>query len=77
MLRLARNQQITIFTSEPLLLELETTLKRSKFQPQLQQRDYTVEYLMSVVKGFSTWEHLSYAMSRNTQRASMREYDKR
>ena len=54
MLRLARNQQITIFTSEPLLLELETTLKRSKFQPQLQHRDYTVEYLMSVVKGFST-----------------------
>lgn len=36
------------------MLELETTLKRSKFQPQLQQRDYTVEYLMSVVKGFST-----------------------
>lgn len=36
MLRLARNQQITIFTSEPLLLELETTLKCSKFQPQLQ-----------------------------------------
>ena len=24
-----------------------------------------------------TGEHLSYAMSRNTQRASMREYDKR
>ena len=51
---LARNQQITIFTSEPLLLELETTLNRAKFQPQLQQRDYTVQYLMSVVKGFST-----------------------
>lgn len=36
------------------MLELETTLNRAKFQPQLQQRDYTVQYLMSVVKGFST-----------------------
>ena len=52
-LLLARNQQITIFASEALLLELEATLRRKKFQPRLQERGYTVEYLMSVVKEFS------------------------
>ncbi|MBN3870051.1 putative toxin-antitoxin system toxin component, PIN family [Nostoc sp. JL33] len=52
-LRLARNQQINIFASEFLLLELETTLKRDKFQLRLQQRGYTVENLISVVKGLS------------------------
>ncbi|WP_445631461.1 putative toxin-antitoxin system toxin component, PIN family [Nostoc sp. DSM 114167] len=52
-LRLARNQQINIFASEFLLLELETTLKRDKFQLRLQQRGYTVEDLISVVKGLS------------------------
>ncbi len=52
-LRLARNQQINIFTSEDLLLELETTLKRAKFQQRMQDRGYNVEYLMSVTKGFS------------------------
>ncbi|MDZ7968848.1 MAG: putative toxin-antitoxin system toxin component, PIN family [Nostoc sp. DedSLP03] len=52
-LLLARNQQINIFASEFLLLELETTLKREKFQLRLQQRGYTVENLMSVVKGLS------------------------
>lgn len=31
MLRLARNQQITIFASEALFLELETSLRRDKF----------------------------------------------
>ncbi|MCC5662927.1 putative toxin-antitoxin system toxin component, PIN family [Nostoc sp. CHAB 5784] len=50
-LRLARNQQINIFASEFLLLELETTLKRDKFQLRLQQRGYTIEDLISVVKG--------------------------
>ncbi|MBW4685268.1 MAG: putative toxin-antitoxin system toxin component, PIN family [Komarekiella atlantica HA4396-MV6] len=39
--------------SEFLLLELEKTLKREKFQLQLQQRGYTVGDLMSVVKGLS------------------------
>lgn len=52
-LRLARNQQINIFTSEDLLLELETTLKRTKFQQRMQDRGYNVEYLMSVTNGFS------------------------
>lgn len=34
-LRLARNQQIGIFASEALFLELETTLRRAKFQPRI------------------------------------------
>ncbi|WP_448274177.1 putative toxin-antitoxin system toxin component, PIN family [Nostoc sp. DSM 114160] len=42
-----------MFASEFLLLELETTLKRDKFQLRLQQRGYTVEDLISVVKGLS------------------------
>lgn len=53
MLRLAGNQQIAIFASDALFLELETTLRRAKFQPRIQQRGYTVEYLMLVAKGFS------------------------
>lgn len=53
MLRLAREQKILIFASEPLLLEIETTLKRDKFQERLQQRARTVEYLMEVVREFS------------------------
>ncbi len=52
-LRLARSQQVKIFTSEALFLELETTLRRVKFESRLQQRGYTVEYLMSVAKAFS------------------------
>ncbi|MDZ7992365.1 MAG: putative toxin-antitoxin system toxin component, PIN family [Nostoc sp. EfeVER01] len=52
-LRLARNQQINIFASEFLFLELEKTLKRDKFQLRLQQRGYTLEDLMFVVKGLS------------------------
>lgn len=53
MLRLARNQQIAIFASDALFLELENTLRRAKFQPRIQQRGYTIEYLMLVAKGFS------------------------
>ena len=53
MLRLARNQNIIIFASEALLLELETTLKREKFQQRLEQRGHTVEYLMMVVRELS------------------------
>ena len=53
MLRLVRNQQVKIFTSEALFLELETTLRRVKFKSRLQQRGYTVEDLMSVAKAFS------------------------
>jgi uncharacterized protein len=51
--RLARNQQVSLFVSDALLLELETTLSRTKFQQRLQQRGYTVEALMAVVKGLS------------------------
>ncbi|MCT7950551.1 putative toxin-antitoxin system toxin component, PIN family [Ancylothrix sp. C2] len=50
---LARNQQITIFVSEPLLIELETTLRRSKFQQRIEQRGYTVESLLFVTKALS------------------------
>ena len=52
-LRLARSQKITILASEALSLELETTLRREKFQPRLQKRGYTVDDLMSVAKRFS------------------------
>lgn len=53
LLRLARHQQIILCSSESLLLELETTLKRPKFESRLQQRGYTVTYLMEVVAGLS------------------------
>ncbi len=53
LLSLARNQQIVIYCSDELLLELATTLKRAKFQKRIHQRSYTVEYLMSVARGFS------------------------
>ncbi|WP_414578658.1 putative toxin-antitoxin system toxin component, PIN family [Anabaena sp. CCY 9402-a] len=54
-LRLARNEQINIFISEPLLLELETTLKRDKFQVRLTQRDYTFADLISVAQGLCNY----------------------
>lgn len=53
LLGLARHQQIILCSSESLLLELETTLKRPKFESRLQQRGYTVTYLMEVVAGLS------------------------
>jgi hypothetical protein len=52
-LRLARSKKITILASDALFLELETTLRREKFQPRIQKRGYTVDDLMSVAKGFS------------------------
>ncbi|WP_193198774.1 putative toxin-antitoxin system toxin component, PIN family [Nostoc sp. MG11] len=52
-LHLARNERITIFASQALFLELETTLRRAKFQSRLEMRGYTVESLMSVAEGFS------------------------
>jgi putative PIN family toxin of toxin-antitoxin system len=48
--RLARNHQVSLFVSDALLLELETTLNRAKFQQRLQQRSHTVETLTAVVK---------------------------
>jgi uncharacterized protein len=53
LLNLARNERITIFASQALFLELETTLKRVKFESRLKLRGYTVESLMSVAEGFS------------------------
>ncbi|NJL38137.1 MAG: putative toxin-antitoxin system toxin component, PIN family [Leptolyngbyaceae cyanobacterium SM1_4_3] len=52
-LRLVQTQQITIFASEELFLELETTLQRSKFQQQLQKRGHTVSYFMTVARQLS------------------------
>ncbi|WP_019501092.1 putative toxin-antitoxin system toxin component, PIN family [Pseudanabaena sp. PCC 6802] len=51
--RLARNTQISLFVSDTLLLELETTLRHAKFQQRLQQRACTVETLMAVVRELS------------------------
>ncbi len=52
-LHLSRQKKIIIFVSEPLLSELEITLKRDKFQSQLNKRNYTVDDLMTITKGFS------------------------
>ncbi|VXD15529.1 Nucleotide binding protein PINc [Planktothrix serta PCC 8927] len=46
-LHLSRQNKITIFVSESLLGELETTLKRTKFKNQLKKRNHTVEYLIT------------------------------
>jgi putative PIN family toxin of toxin-antitoxin system len=47
-LDLAENGQITIFASDVLFTELETTLRRAKFQPKIQSLKTTVEDLLSV-----------------------------
>ena len=52
-LHLFRQNKLTIFISESLLQELEITLKRAKFKNQLQKRNHTVEYLISIIQGFS------------------------
>lgn len=52
-LHLSRQNKITIFVSESLLGELETTLKRTKFKNQLEKRNHTVEYLIAITQGFS------------------------
>lgn len=52
-LRLAQNQQITVFISETLLQELEEALGRAKFQMRIQQRGKPVDVLMSVAKQLS------------------------
>ena len=53
LLHLAKSQEITIFSSEDLLEELEVTLNRSKFIRQLQKRGYSVNELIAVTRGFS------------------------
>ncbi len=47
---LAENQQITIFASENVLSELETTLRRAKLQPKIQSLDVTVEDLLTLAR---------------------------
>ena len=44
---MADNQQITIYASEGLLKELETTLRRGKLQSKIQSLGSTVEILIS------------------------------
>jgi uncharacterized protein len=53
-LRLAQQETIESCISAELLLELETTLRKSKLQPQLVKRQQTVEYLCDVVREIST-----------------------
>lgn len=45
-LQLAQNNQITIFASENLFQELESTLKRTKFQSKIKSLGLTVEDLL-------------------------------
>jgi len=52
-LRLAQAQRIQSYVSAELLLELETTLKREKFQERLQLRQQRIETLVGVVSAIS------------------------
>ncbi len=52
-LKLSHSKKIISIVSEELLLELEKTLRREKFQERLRQRGYTVEDLLTVVKTLS------------------------
>ncbi len=45
--RLARTRQLIICASEPILAELENTLKKQKLQARLQSLSFTVNGLMS------------------------------
>lgn len=45
--RLARNLQLKICASEPILAELQNTLSKHKLQTKLQSLGFTLEYLMS------------------------------
>jgi putative PIN family toxin of toxin-antitoxin system len=49
-LKLAKNQTITIFASEKILADLEVTLELPKFQSRKQYWGYTTQYLMAVVQ---------------------------
>jgi uncharacterized protein len=53
-LQLAQCGQIASYISSELLLELEMTLRRAKFQTQLQNRQQTVENLCHIVQSIST-----------------------
>ena len=52
-LRLAYEKRITSYVSTALMRELEATLQRPKFQPQLRKRDHTAESLLVIAASFS------------------------
>jgi uncharacterized protein len=52
-LQLAQQGAIESQISSELLLELETTLRRPKFQPQLQKRSQTVERLCHIAQSIA------------------------
>ena len=58
-LQLAQQEQIESFISSELLLELETTLRRPKFQAQLLKRNQTVESLCEIARSISTLIEIS------------------
>ncbi|MGH1394130.1 MAG: putative toxin-antitoxin system toxin component, PIN family [Trichormus sp.] len=47
---LAQEQKITIFTSDALFLELETTLRRPKFRSKIQALNLRVEEIVNATK---------------------------
>ena len=49
-LKLAKNQRITIFASEKILADIEDTLERPKLQSRKQYWGYTTAYLMTIVQ---------------------------
>jgi uncharacterized protein len=53
-LQLAHQKTIASYISPELLLELEASLRRPKFQTQLQKRNQTVESLSSITQSIST-----------------------
>ncbi len=54
-LRLSYGQKITSIVSKELLLELDNTLRREKFQERLRQRSYTVDELLTIQKIRLKW----------------------
>ncbi|MDY7004397.1 MAG: putative toxin-antitoxin system toxin component, PIN family [Cyanobacteriota bacterium] len=50
---MAENQQITVFVSEPILQELETTFKKAKLQARIQLLATTVDALVSKTQKLS------------------------
>jgi len=59
-LQLAQNQQITIFASDDLFLELETTLNRAKFANQIKSLGLTLEDIIDVARRMITFCPDSY-----------------
>jgi len=49
-LKLAKNQRITIFASQKILADIEDTLERPKLQSRKQYCGYTIAYLMTIVQ---------------------------